>query len=393
MGFIGVGGWGTQLLKNALFHPAVEIPAICDIDEQNLGRALGIVEKARGYRPQGFSQGPGDYRRMLARDDFEAVLIATPQELHAAMAVDALKAGKFVGSEVPAATTVDECWELVRTQEKTGTGYMMLENYCYSDHVLQVLNMARKGVFGELTYAEGAYIHEIRGMRFDPNGGLTWRGENIRKNVGNIYPTHALGPVCQWLGVNREDRLVSMVAMASKSAATQAYAAEKFGKDHPAAEIEFRNGDTNNALIKTAQGRLIEIRYDAASPRPHGMGQYALQGTRGAYESRFGIHNVYVEGRSPDHKWEPLEKYRGEYRHPYWVEKGEEANKTGHSGGDFFVMRDFLEAIRTGKSAVDVYDAATWSVIRPLSAVSIEGGSRPVEIPDFTSRRAKAGAG
>jgi predicted dehydrogenase len=382
IGFIGVGGRGTELLRNLLTHPEIAVPVICDIDEANLRRALDLVAKARGARPEGFSKGPDDYRRMLARDDFQAVLIATPQEEHARMSLDALRAGKFTGSEVPACTTLAECWDLVRTQRRTGVGYMLLENYRYSQPVMQVANMAAKGLFGELTYAECAYIHEIRAMRFTAAGKLTWRGENVRDNIGDVYPTHSVGPVCGWMGINRTDRLVSMVTMASKPAALHEYAARRFGNDSLPANTQFRNGDTNNTLIRTAQGRLIAVRYDTASPRPSGMGQYSLQGTRGAYLSAFGEHKVYVEGRSPEHTWEALEKYKPQYEHPYWAGRGAEATKAGHSGGDYFVLSDFLEAIRTGRSPIDVYDAATWSSIRPLSALSLERGAE-VEIPDF----------
>ncbi len=384
MGVIGVGSRGTGLLRVLLRFPEVDVPVICDVDERNLNRALDLVQKERGYRPEGISK---DYRSMLARDDFSAVLIATPQELHAQMAIDSLEAGKFVGSEVPACTTLDECWALVRAQQKTRTGYMLLENYRYSRYVMQVLNMARKGCFGDLTYAECAYIHEIRKLRFNPDGSLTWRGVNVAQNIGDLYPTHSIGPVCQWLDINRTDRLVSMVTMASKAAATREYAVRKFGKDSAAAKVQFRNGDTNNTLVRTEQGRLIFIRYDTASPRPSGMGQYSLQGTRGAYSSAFGQHKVYLEDRSPAHTWEPLEKYRPEYDHPYWVQRGAEATKTGHGGGDYFVLSDFVEAIRTGESPIDVYDAVTWSAIRPLSAVSLQGGSVPVAIPDFRKGR------
>lgn len=243
--------------------------------------------------------------------------------------------------------------------------------------------MARRGVFGELTYAEGAYIHEIRGMRFNADGSLTWRGANVARHIGDLYPTHSIGPICGWLGINRGDRLVSMTAMASKSAATHEYAVRKFGKESAAARVEFRNGDSNNTLIRTAQGRLIALRYDVASPRPHGMGQYSLQGTRGAYLSAFGEHKVYLEERMPKLAWEPLEKYRAEFDHPYWAQRGAEALKTGHGGGDYFVLSDFLRAVQGGENPIDVYDAATWSSIRPLSALSLERGGGAVNIPDF----------
>ncbi len=384
IGFIGVGGRrGTDLLRNILVFPEAGVPAVCDINERNLKRAQDLVSQARGAPPEGYSKGPDDYRRMLERADLDAVLIATPQELHARMAIDAMRAGKFTGSEVPAATTLEECWDLVRTHRATKTGYMLLENYRYSRHVMQVAHMAQKGIFGDLTYAEGAYIHEIRGMRFNADGSLTWRGENVARHIGDLYPTHSIGPVCGWLGINRGDRLVSMVTMASKPAATHEYAVRKFGRESAAAHVKFRNGDSNNTLIRTARGRLIALRYDVASPRPHGMGQYSLQGTRGAYLSAFGEHKVYVEGRMLKLAWESLEKYRDEFDHPYWVQRGSEALKTGHGGGDYFVLSDFLRAVQSGETPIDVYDAATWSSLRPLSALSIERGGGAVDIPDF----------
>src|SRR5687768_14698792 len=194
---------------------------------------------------------------------------------------------------------------------------------------MQVQNKAEQGLFGELTYGYGSYIHEIRSMKYNKDGTLTWRGRNVQKTKGIVYPTHAIGPVCRWMGVDgAKDRLLTLVAMDTKSLATQAYAAEKFGPDSEAAKTTIENGDTNIALIRTAQGRLIEVRYDTASPRPAGMGQYSLQGTKGAYDSAFGVRNVYLEGRSPSHKWEPLEKYEAEYQHPYWKKQGEQAKKT-----------------------------------------------------------------
>lgn len=387
MGFIGVGARGAVLLAQVLQHADVEVPAVCDIDEKNLNRALDMVERARGKRPEGYLNGPQDYRRLLARDDLNCVLIATPQELHTAMATDAMRAGKFVGSEVPACCTIEECRQLVRVQRETKTGYMMLENYLYPSFVMQVQHMTGLGLFGDLTYGAGAYIHEIRAMRFNADGSLTWRGENVRDNIGIIYPTHAIGPVARWMGINKTDKLVSLVAMASRPDALHAYAAEKFGTDSAPAKVNFKNGDTNHALIRTAKGRLIEIRYDTASPQPPGMGQYSLQGTKGAFESSRGERSVYLEGKSPSEKWEPLATYAKEFAHPRWIKDGAKATQAGHDGGDYFVIADFIEAIRTGVSPIDVIDAVTWSSIRPLSADSINAGSKPVEIPDFSAEK------
>jgi len=384
VGFIGVGDRGTGLLKIALRFPDVEIPAVCDIIPAHAKRAQDLVEKAHGKRPESYEQGPHDYRRLLERGDIDAVLLGTPQELHAEQTIDAFRAKKFVGAEVPACTTVDECWAMVRAQKEHDGGYMLLENYIYSSYVMQVQAMADAGLFGDLTYGFGGYIHEIRDMRFTKDGQLTWRGRNVLKNRGLVYPTHAIGPVCRWMGIDGvKDSLQTLVAMDSKPAATKLFAAEKFGSESEPAKIDFENGDTNHALIRTKQGRLIELRYDTSSPRPAGMGQYSLQGTKGAYDSAFGLRHVYIEGRSPAHQWEPLEKYESEFQHPYWNKQAEQAKTTGHGGGDWFTIADFLQAVRTGKSPIDMIDAVTWTCIRPLSEQSIRNGSQPVEVPNF----------
>jgi predicted dehydrogenase len=388
IGFIGVGDRGTGLLKVTLAFPNVEVPAICDIDENRLRNAQSLVEKAKGKKPEGYSKDAHDYRRLLSRDDLDAVLIGTPQELHAEMVVDALHAKKFVGSEVPACITVDECWKLVEAHEQSKTGYMMLENYLYSQPVMMIQRMVDEGLFGELTYGYGSYIHEIRNMRFKKDGSLTWRGENILHNRGIIYPTHAVGPVCRWMGINKTDTLSTLVAMDSKAISTHKYAVEKFGADSNAAKVKFENGDTNQCLIRTKNGRLIEVRYDTSSPRPNGMGEYSLQGSKASYVSTFGERKIYLEGKSPAEKWQNLDEYNDQYNSKYWSERGEEAAKSGHGGGDYFVISDFIRSIQTGESAIDVYDAVTWSCIRPLSEESIKGGSKPMQIPNFREKRA-----
>jgi predicted dehydrogenase len=384
IGFIGVGDRGTGLLNVTLNFPNLEIPAVCDTNPKHLSHAQDLIEKKHGKRPEGFTGDPHAYRKLLARTDIDAVLIATPQELHAEMAIDAMNAGKAVGSEVPACVNVDECHALVAAQRKTNVMYMMLENYLYSQPVMMVQNMVDHGLFGDLTYGFGAYIHEIRSMRFEKDGSLTWRGQNVLHNRGVVYPTHAIGPVCRWMKIDgSNDKLETLVAMDSKPAGNKVYAAEKFGPDSEQAKLNFENGDTNQALIRTAKGRLIEVRYDTASPRPSGMGQYSLQGTKASYDSAFGLRKIYIEGRSKHDVWDELEKYESEFQHPYWAKEGEKAKSAGHGGGDWFVIGDFLQAIRTGQSPIDIYDAVTWTVVRPLSEQSIRSGNQPVQVPDF----------
>jgi predicted dehydrogenase len=391
LGFLGVGGRGTYLLRLILNVPGVEVPAICDINEAHLNRAQTVVQEARGSRPAGYSQGPTDYRRMLERDDLDAVVIATPMQVHAVMSVDALRAGKAALSEVSAACTLEECWELVEAAEKTKKLYMLSENYCYYRPCMMILNMVAQGVFGDLTYAECGYVHDCRAIKFNPDGSLTWRGELARDFIGNLYPTHSLGPVAQWMGINRHDRLVSVVSMATRQASIERYAAMRFAPDSPATKVKFAVGDSTSTLIETAKGAVIDLRYDTASARPHPSTTYnAIQGLKASYES--DGDRIWIEGVSKGYDWESLGKYAEKYEHPKWRRWQEEAQRTAHGGADFFIVREFVEAVRAGgPSPIDVYDAVTWSCIMPLSAESIRGGGKPVEIPDFTRGKWKIG--
>jgi predicted dehydrogenase len=383
LGIIGVGSRGTGLTSVLLAHGRTQVAAVCDINPQAAERAAGIVEKARGKRPETYTNGPEDYFRLLKRDDLDAVGVFTPIPLHAPMSVAAMRAGKAVLSEVPAATTLQECWDLVKAAEETGRFYMLSENCCYYESCMMILNMVEKGLFGDLTYAECGYIHDCRSICFNADGTLTWRGELHRDGIGNWYPTHSVGPVGQWLGINRVDRFASLTAATTPPTSMTRYAAERFGKDHPAARIKWRCGDTTNALIRTDKGVLIEIRFDIASARPHPMTtHYMLQGTKGAY--LFDGERIWIEGKTKNYAWEPAAAYMKEYQHPLWQKWGKEGAGSGHGGADYFVTRAFLEALRAGtKSPIDVYDAAAWSSIIPLTAASIETGGKPQEFPDF----------
>ncbi len=392
VGFIGVGGRGTYLLGLSLGMKEVEVRAICDINESHLSRAQSVVQEARGTKPVGYSAGPEDYRQLLARDDIDAVVIATPMQLHGKMSVDSLRAGKHTISEVAAACTLDECWELVKAVEETGRLYMLAENCCYLRSNMVILNMVEQGLFGDITYAECGYVHDCREIKFNADGTLTWRGELARDYIGNLYPTHSLGPVAQWMGINKRDRLVSLVSRTTRQASIERYAAMRFGKDSPAARVRFAVGDSTTTLIRTVSGAVIVLRYDTSSARPHpATTYYALQGLKASYESEG--EKIWVEGASRSLAWEPFSKYADQYEHPKWKAWQEEPEKTEDGGTDFFVVREFIEAVREGRpSPVDVYDAVTWSSIMPLSAESIRGGGKPVEIPDFTRGKWKGAA-
>jgi predicted dehydrogenase len=389
-GVIGIGGRGTHLLRVLLGMPEVRITALCDIQESHLERGRGLVADAGQPKPPGFGEkGPRDYRRMLEREDLDAVIIATPMQDHAAMSIDSLRAGKAALSEVAAAMTMDECWGLVRAAEETGRVYMLAENACYFRNYLMVMNMVRQGLFGRITYGECGYVHDCRFLHFEADGSLTWRGQLVRDHVGNWYPTHALGPLAQWMGINKTDRFVSLVAMTTPALGARRDAVKRFGKDSPQAAIPFVKGDSTTALIKTATGAVIDLRCDTLSSRPHRTTVYhTLQGETGSYRSLTG--DVWIESRSKSYHWEPLEQYAEEFDDALWQRWEKEARTSGHGGADFFVMREFLDAVRDDlPSPIDACDAAAWSCVIALAAESIRGGNIPVEIPDFTGGRVK----
>jgi predicted dehydrogenase len=390
-GVIGIGRRGTGLLRLLLQMPDVRVTALCDVQAAHLERGRDLVAEAGQAKPPGFGgKGPQDYRRMLESKDLDAVIIATPMQDHAVMSIDSLRAGKAALSEVAAAMNMDECWGLVRAVEETGQLYMLAENACYFRNYMMVLNMIQKGLFGSITYGECGYVHDCRFLHFEADGSLTWRGRIARDHIGNWYPTHAIGPVAQWMGINRTDRFVSLVAMTSRATGAHRDAVKRFGPDSPQAKVPFSKGDSTTTLIKTAEGAVIDLRCDTLSSRPHRTTVYhTIQGERGSYRSLTG--DVWIESRSKTYKWEPLENYIEEFDDPRWKRWEQQAKSSGHGGADFFEMKEFLDAVRTGgPSPIDVYDAVAWSCIVPLAADSIRGGNVPVTIPDFTGGRTKA---
>jgi predicted dehydrogenase len=383
----GAGGSGrgkTFVRSAAAMRGQVELVAICDTDP------VALEE----WRAQGDVRCYADYQQVLEDPEIDAVCIATPLKLHAQQSIQALQAGKHVLCEVTAAWTLDECWELIAAVERSGLTYMMAENYCFARDVLMVQNMVEQGVFGDIITAEGAYIHAVPSLLWDDNGELTWRGVLRRDEYSNIYPTHSLGPVCRWLGVNRSDRLKSTATWQSRSLMVPHYARRRFGDATPWAAQEWKLPDAVNTLIRTEKGVLIDHYFDAASPRPHHMNRYALQGTHASFTSpidaRAGEPLVWIEGRSPVNQkgdpesWEPLYKYAEEFEHPLWKQAAQEAARAGHGGGDYFVLREFAAAVVEGRPPlIDVYDAVTWSSLTPLSAQSLASDNAAVEVPDF----------
>lgn len=381
IGIVGVGNRGTSLLRNLLDLPGVEIPAICDINEANLQRGQGIVEKAGHKRPEGYWNGLEDFRRLAARDDLDAVLTATPWEWHAPVAIAAMRAGKYAATEVPAAITLEECWDLVNTSEKTGMPCMILENVCYYRNVLMILNMIRQGVFGEIVHCEGGYQHHIRKIR--PDGEVSWRGMHSVKRNANLYPTHPIGPIAWWTNINRGDRFTHLTSMSSKSLGINRQAAERAGPGHPNARRRYALGDVNTTLIRTENGVTVTLIHDTQSPRPYDLG-FKLQGTLGIYSGT--LEKIFIhDAASGPEQWRDMGPYYEKYEHPVWKRLGQTATKYGHFGGDYLELLEFVAAVRNRtQTPIDVYDSAVWSAITPLTEQSVAGGSAPVDFPDFT---------
>lgn len=393
IGFIGVGLRGTNHLQNLLYRDDVTVPAICDIDVERTAMAQAMVTKAGFKKPEAYTQGETAYLKMLERDDLDGVIIATPWEWHTPMAVAVMKAGKYAGVEVSAANTLEECWDLVNTSEQTGMPCMILENVCYRRDVMAVLNMVRQNMFGELVHCQCGYQHDLREVKFEPGVEFgekgvheaRWRTAHSVSRNGDLYPTHGVGPIATYLNINRGNRFVSLTSTATKARGLHKYIVEKGGRDHPNAKVEFKLGDVVTTVIETANGETILVSHDTNLPRPYSLG-FRVQGTQGLWMN--DGDTIYIEGKSKPHQWEPSEKYLKEFDHPLWKRYEDKATGSGHGGMDFFVLHAFVESVKLKKpTPLDVYDAAAWSVISPLSEMSIAGGGAPQLFPDFTRGR------
>jgi predicted dehydrogenase len=384
IGVIGVGGRGNSLIDNFSAVPGVRIRALCDVVEEKVKRAQARLERT-GKAPQPialYSSGERAFEEMVRREDLDLVIVATPWVWHAPMAVAAMKAGRHVGVEVPAARTLDECWQLVRASEASRRHCIQLENCCYGYNEMMVLNMVRAGLFGEITHGAGAYNHDLHGILFSNEGEGLWRRfEHLDRN-GNLYPMHGLGPVAHYMDVNRGDLFDSLVSMSSLSAGLQAYRKEKLRPDDPRNKEVYKEGDFNVSLIRTVRGRVIQLEHNVSSPQPYDRINL-IAGTKGIF--RDYPPRVYVDG-SPKEEFGPLDPYKAKYEHPLWTRMGEIAKDLGgHGGMDFIMAYRLIECMKAGTAPdIDVYDAAAWSAAGPLSEASVAAGGAPQKFPDFT---------
>ena len=400
MGFMGTGMRGQWVLSLASKYPEVDIPAICDIDDGMIESALRILKDAGKPEPHVYKNGPEDFLNMVQNETLDGVYIATPWEWHHPMAIAAMKNGMHVGTEVPAALTVGDCWDLINVSERTGKLCMIMENVCYRRDVMAVLNMVQKGMFGELLHCQGGYQHDLRHVKFNdginPYGGgvefgekgfseAKWRTQHSVDRNGDLYPTHGLGPVSTMLDINRGNRMVYLTSTATQSRGLHKYIVDKGGPDHSNADVEFKCGDIVTTVIKCANGQTIMLSHDTNNPRPYSL-NFRVQGTNGIWQK--DAQSIYIEGTSPEpHRWENEDEYLNKYDHPLWKRFSDAENTishTGHGGMDFFIVRTFIETLKGADPVIDVYDAVSMSVICPLSEKSIRLGSTAVKIPDFT---------
>jgi predicted dehydrogenase len=388
IGFVGVGGMGSVHVANLLAIEGVELRAICDIVEAKVTRAQDLVQKAGHPRPIGYSKGPRDFERLCQQGDIDLVYTATPWEWHVPVMLAAMNAGKHAATEVPAAYTIEDCWKLVETSEKTKRHCVMMENCNYDRAEMLTLNLVRLGLLGELVHAECGYLHDLRDIKFRDEGEGLWRRAHAMVRNGNLYPTHGLGPIAQCLNINRGNRFDYVVSMSSKTRGLQLYASEHFPVGDPKRKEIFKLGDVNVSLIRTVNGETIYLGHNCDNPRPYSR-IHLLQGTRGivsGYPDR-----VYIEGRSAKpHQWDPIEKYYEQYEHPLWKAERIRSATSGHGGMDFLEDVRLIECLRRGQPLdSDVYDAAAISALCALTEQSVAGHGRPMDVPDFTRGRWK----
>ena len=387
LGVIGLGGRGFSWVKALTEMKDVEIVAVSDVYQDRIDRAAQHVEENKGKRPAGYT----DYHQLLAESDAEAIVVFTSWETHIRVGIDALKSGRRVGLEVGGACSMEECWEMVHASEQTGIPLMLLENCCYGENEMLVLNMVKKGLFGTLVHCQGGYQHDLRTEIGNGDVNRHYRQNNFLNRNGELYPTHELGPIAKDLCINRGNRMVSLVSMASKASGLHEWFVAN-RPDTPFATAQVNEGDIVTTMIKCAGGETIVLTHDCTLPRPYSRGG-RVQGTKGLWmednksiylepaDAKFDPENPY-----PSHEWKSQEDYREQYEHPLWKAFKASEKTGGHGGMDYLVMRAFIESVQNHTvPPIDVYDAAAWLSVTVLSEQSIALGSAPVAVPDFTS--------
>lgn len=393
VGFIGLGMRGISAVQRWMHIPGVEIKAICDVRPELVERAQKALEKGKFPKAAEYSGTDDAWKQLCDRDDLDLIYVVTDWKNHAPMGIYAMEHGKHVAIEVPAAMTLDEIWALINTSERTRKHCMQLENCVYDYFELTTLNMAQQGLFGEVLHVEGSYIHNLE--EFWPHYWNNWRLDYNRKFRGDVYATHGMGPACQLLDIHRGDRMTTLVAMDTK-AVTGPELVKKYQNEDGS---DFQNADHTMTFIRTEKGKTIHIQHDVMNPRPYSR-MYQLTGTNG-FASKYPIEEYCFrpdqikDAELPDHENLNMhaavsdkvkEALMKQYKHPIHQELEETAKKVGgHGGMDYIMDYRLVYCLRNGLPLdMDVYDLAEWCCMAELTRLSIENGSAPVAVPDFT---------
>ena len=385
IGFVGIGHMGTGHVRNLLKIPGAQIMAVCDLLPERVEKAKKLVVEAGFPEPAGYSKDKNDFRRMCAEEDLDLVYNAAPWDWHAPICLAAMENGKHAASEVNIAMTVEDCWKLVETSERTKKYAILMENCCYDQMEMTLLNMIRQGVFGEILHGECGYLHDLRELKLSETYYVNmWRLKHSLEKNGCLYPTHGIGPMAWCMDINRGDAIDTLVSFSSPSIGLNEYAAKKYGSSSKYATQKYALGDVNTTVLKTKKGKTIIVMHDTNLPRPYSR-SFKVQGSKGLAR-KYPEPKIYIEGRSArPHRWEDMAAYNEEYEHPVWRKTKEMAQGAGHGGMDFIEDYRLIQALREGvEPDIDVYDSVVWSAIIPLSMKSIAKGGAPMEMPDFT---------
>ena len=389
VGIIGLGNRGNTLLEMFQYlveNEMAEIIALSDISEKKVNKAAEKLAIWQNKKPSLYYQSASEWKKLTTRDDIDLVIIATPWDLHTPMAIYSMENGKHVGSEVPVASTIEDCWKIIETAERTQKHCMMMENCNYNEEELWVLNMIQEGVFGDITHTEGAYLHDLRDLLLhDTYYEGQWRLHEHAERDGNFYTTHGLGPIAFYLGIGRGDTFSHLTSMSSREL-NLSIAAKQY--NHPIQT--YKCGDMNNTMIKTEKGKTILLQFDVHTGRPYSRINKVV-GTKAVHDGY--PSRLYIEGEKPEywgHNWleeKAYKEYKSKYQHPIIkkLKTVSQGFKQGHGGMDFVMIYRMIRCLNLGLPLdINVYDSILWSAITPLSELSVAANSQSIIVPDFT---------
>lgn len=382
VGQIGLGGRGMGHLSGIFCErDDVVVTYVCDVYEDRCAAAVKMVEERNGNTPKSTT----NYKEVCESPDVDVVIVTSAWENHVPACVYAMECGKQVATEVGGAYSIDDCWKLVNTYEKTGIHCMMLENCCYDRNEMMVMKMVREGLFGKIVHCEGGYQHDLRGEVSHGAENRHYRLRNYQNRCCENYPTHELGPIAKILDINRGNRMVKLTSMASGAWGLNAFAEAHDDVDPALRSYRFKQGDVVKTMIQCAHGETICLTLDTTLPRYYSR-NFTIRGTKGFFGETENM--VYIDGKCVEFghdNFNNVAEYRKEWEHPVWKHFEEEGVKGGHGGMDWLVFDAYFTALRDGMvPPIDTYDTAAWMAITPLSEISIANGSMPVDVPDFT---------